>query len=1034
MFLSDISIKRPIMMSMFLLVFVLFGALMYTRMNLELTPEISLPVITIQTVYPGAGPREIETQVTKKIEDAVSSVSQIDYIQSFSMENISFVQIMFDLDKDVYLARQEVKDKVDGVLNDLPEDIELPLVQRYDPTVMPIVDLVLSGPLSPTGLYDLADKDLKNRLSQIDGVATIDITGGQEREIRVDLDGKTVLQRSIPLQQVAGMLAAQNRDMPSGEFQRRSREFAVRMDGEFPDVDSIRDLEIPTPDGIMKLGDIANITDTGAEVRKRTTYYNSVTRQGNDNVVQMSVMKSSGGNQVRVYDSILALLPKIRKSLPEGCSIDVVHEGTTFIRNSVSDTISNIIAGVLLTGLILLFFLHDVRSTLIVALSMPMSIISTFLFMKISGFTLNIMSLMGLSTAVGVLVTNSIVILENIFRHKGLGHGKKESASKGTAEIAMAVLASTMTNLVVFLPLATMSSIAGKLFRQFSLTVVFATIFSLIMSFTLTPMLAAMILPEHDRKKHPVGTWLERMFHAWERAYGTTLAWFFRSKLRGAAFVVLTLGLLVSSFGLGKYIGFDFTPPMDEGLIAVKIEMPSGYSLDETGKTVAAIEERLKKHPEISHIWATLGTQGQTAVGVNLAAMNVKLVEQDLRARSSREMVGIITRDLSDIPNVRLRVSSIASMTSGRADMECYLIGQNLDSLTVYTDRLAARYKTIPGLINLNTSTRTGKPEITIIPDRVSLTRAGLTATDLAIALRGAVDGMVTTHFMDRGEEYDIRVQMTRDTVDSPEKIGDIPIVGRNATYRLSQLGTVTFTEGYDRILHYNRAKAVLIEADMAEGYTLSDLQQGITRITDAMHLPSGYELNWGAMAKEMKNTTTDMLTAFLIAVVLTYMLLAAMLESLTQPLLILGTVPLSLIGVLGSLFITGLSMNIISMLSMVMLVGIVVNNAILQLDYTNTLIRQQKKGVTGALLEACPTKLKPILMSNLAIIISMIPMAMGSGASGAEMRQPMGVVTIGGIAASMLISLFFIPILYQIIAGKKLGRTENATPSGVQS
>ncbi len=362
MFLSDISIKRPIMMSMFLIVFVLFGTLMYTKMNLELTPEITLPIITVQTVYPGASPREIETQVTKKIEDEVSSVSQIDYIQSYSMENVSFVQVVFKMDKEVHLARQEVKDKVDGILNDLPDDAELPLVQRYDPTVMPIVDIILSGPMSPTELYDLADKQLKNRFSQIDGVATVNLTGGQEREINVSMDSRTVLQHSVPLQRIAGILAAQNMDMPAGNFQRRSQEYSVRMKGEFGDVQSIRDLEIMTPGGVMKLGDLAAITDTGAEVRERTTYYNHVSKQKNDNVVQMSIMKSSGGNQVLVYRSIFDMLPEIRKTLPKGCSIDIVNEGSSFIKASVDDTLSNIIMGVILTGLILLFFLHDIRS------------------------------------------------------------------------------------------------------------------------------------------------------------------------------------------------------------------------------------------------------------------------------------------------------------------------------------------------------------------------------------------------------------------------------------------------------------------------------------------------------------------------------------------------------------------------------------------------------------------------------------------------------------------------------------------------
>jgi len=523
------------------------------------------------------------------------------------------------------------------------------------------------------------------------------------------------------------------------------------------------------------------------------------------------------------------------------------------------------------------------------------------------------------------------------------------------------------------------------------------------------------------------------MFQSWDRAYGATLSWFFRSKFRGAAFIVLVLALLVSSLGLSKYIGFDFIPSIDEGRIALKVEMPSGYSLDETAKKLETIENRLKKYDEISHIWTTLGTQGQTSIGVNLAAMNIKLVDKDKRTKSSREVVDKITRDLSDIPNVRIRVSSVFSVTSGRADVECYLVGQNLDSLIVYSNRIADLSKTIPGLINLNTSARSGKPEITITPDLIKLNDAGLTASALAVTLRGSVDGLVTTHYKDQGEEYDIRVQMTRETIDSPEKLADIPIVGASGTYLLSQLAEITFTSGFDKIVHQNRAVAVMIEADVAKGYTMGDITKGITRIVDDMNLPSGYHLVWGGMAKEMNKTAMDMLMAFLIAVVLTYMLLAAMLESLTQPLLILGTVPLSIIGVLGSLLITGLSMNIISMLSIVMLIGIVVNNAILQLDYTNILVRERGKSVTEALLEACPTKLKPIIMSNIAIVISMVPMAMGSGAAGSELRQPMGVVTIGGIIASTLLSIYVIPVVYHMISGKKLVHVKNATQSGVQ-
>jgi len=362
MFLSDISIKRPIMMSMLLIVFVFFGAFYYFRMNLEMTPEMNLPVVTVQVIYPGANPADLETQVTKKIEDAVASVSEINYIESYSMESVSYVLIMFDLSKDVHIALQEVKDKVDGILNDLPADAETPIVQRYDPSVLPVVNMVLSGSIPKTELYELADKKLKNRFSQISGVATVNLSGGQKREINVSIDSKTILQQSVSLKQIATLLAYQNIDIPGGNFKRRSQEYSVRLNGEFDNVETIKNIEIPTSNGIKKLGDIANVTDTGEEVRERTTFFDLKTQKGNDDVILLSVMKNSGANAVRIYEKIEKVLPEIQKNLPKGCSLEIVHENTSFTKAAVNDTMFNILMGIILTGLILMFFLHDYKS------------------------------------------------------------------------------------------------------------------------------------------------------------------------------------------------------------------------------------------------------------------------------------------------------------------------------------------------------------------------------------------------------------------------------------------------------------------------------------------------------------------------------------------------------------------------------------------------------------------------------------------------------------------------------------------------
>ncbi|MFH1313908.1 MAG: efflux RND transporter permease subunit [Candidatus Eisenbacteria bacterium] len=1021
MFLSDLSIKRPVLISMVLVVFVLFGALAYFSLNLNLVPEAEFPFITVQTIYPGAGPREIETQVSKRIEDAVSTISKIQEIVSYSMEGVSYVTIMFDLGKDIDIANQEVKDKVDGILSFLPDNSEPPIIQKFDIGAMPILDIVLAGNLEPTDLYDIADKRLRDRFSQIEGVARVDITGGEEREIRIEFENRIVFQNSISLVQLAGLLQAQNLDMPGGHFAQRDQEYSVRLKGEVGDIRTIGALKVPTEYGPKRVADIATIYDTGAEVRTRTSYFDNVSQERKDNVILLSLVRSSDGNTARIARAVKQALPEMESELPAGSSLVLVGDASRVIEGSVNDTLTNILLGVALTGLVLLFFLHDVRSTVIVALSMPMSILSTFLLMQISGFTLNLFTLMGISTAVGILVTNSVVVLENIFRHKQMGHGREESASKGTAEIAVAVIASTMTNIVVFLPIAFMTSMIGMFFREFALTVVFATLFSLLMSFTLTPMMASLILKEGSAKKNRIGTVLEGLFSRLEASYRDALSYVIGNKKHSALVVGAAVAMFIASLGLASKVSFEFVPTMDEGDIKIEVEIPLGASLDETAKLLEEVENRVREHPEVKHLITTVGKLSDLDIGTNMARMDIKLVDAGERDISTDGVVGIVIRDLSDIPNALIRVAALSSIGGGGgAPVTFNLMGQNVDTLEVYRQEVLRRIRDVDGLVNINTSSRPGKPEITLTPDCEKLAAAGLRVYDLAMALRGAIEGLVATSYRDQGEEYDIRVAMTDQSVDTPGEVGNISVVGPEGTYRLSQLADIEFTEGYSRILRMDKYKLVEFGGDIAPGYVLGDVTGEIDRRLEGLTMPTGYKVEWGGMAEHMQETTADMLRTFLLALVLTYMLLAAILESLTQPLLILGTVPLALIGVLAAVVITGVSMSAISMMAVVMLLGIVVNNAILMLDYTNTLVRRRGKSLREALLEACPTKLKPIIMASSAIILGMLPMALGVGDWGREIRQPMGIVSIGGVVVSTILTLFVIPALHYLTSRRK--------------
>ncbi len=1028
MFLSDLSIKRPILISMVLVLFVLFGALAYFGLNLNLVPDADFPMITVQTVYPGAGPREIETQVSKRIEDAVSTISKIKEIVSYSMEGISYVTITFDLDKDIDIASQEVKDKVDGTVNLLPDDSERPVIQKFDINAIPIVDVVLAGDMDPTDLYDIADKKLRDRFSQIEGVAKVDITGGEEREIRVELENRIVAQNSISLARLAAVLEAQNLDMPGGHFTQRDQEYSVRLKGEVTDLDMIGDLKVPTDYGPKRVADIAAIYDTGAEVRMRTSFFDNVAQERKDNVVLLSLVRSSDGNTARIAAEVRKELPAMERELPAGSRLLIVGDASRVIEGSVNDTLTNILLGIVLTGFVLLFFLHDARSTVIVALAMPMSIVSTFFLLQIAGFTLNLFTLMGLSTAVGILVTNSVVVLENIFRHKQMGHDRIESSSRGTAEIAVAVIASTMTNIVVFLPIAFMSSMIGMFFREFALTVVFATLFSLLMSFTLTPMMASLILKQNADKKNRIGTRLESYFGSLETKYRAALGYLLEKKRRSIVLVVAAVAVFIGSLGLVSKVGFEFVPMMDEGDILVEVELPLGASLDETASLLLEIENRVKEHVEVMHLITTVGKLSDLDIGTNMGRMDIKLVDAGERHISTDGVVGILIRELSDIPNARIRVAALSSIGGrGSAPVTFNLMGQDVDTLEVYRQDVLRRLKGADGLVNLNTSSRPGKPEITLVPDREKLAAAGLTVYDVATALRSAIEGLVATSYRDEGEEYDIRVAMTDQSVDTPGKVGNIPVVGPEGTYLISQIADLDYTEGYSRILRMDKYRLVEFSGGIAPGYALGDVTGEIDRRLKDLSMPPGYKIEWGGMAEQMQETTIDMLRTFLLAFALTYMLLAAILESLTQPLLILGTVPLALIGVFAALVITGIPMSAISMMAVVMLLGIVVNNAILMLDYTNMLVRKEGKNLKEALLEACPTKLKPIIMASSAIILGMLPMAIGVGEWGKEIRQPMGVVSIGGIIVSTILTLFVIPSLY-CLTSRGAGKQAEAT------
>jgi HAE1 family hydrophobic/amphiphilic exporter-1 len=527
-------------------------------------------------------------------------------------------------------------------------------------------------------------------------------------------------------------------------------------------------------------------------------------------------------------------------------------------------------------------------------------------------------------------------------------------------------------------------------------------------------MLASLILPEKDTKKHPIGEKLEAMFHAWEDWYRNILKYVLTNRLRSGVIVIVSFSMFFMSFFVAGQVGFEFMPLLDEGNLNIEIELPQGYNIDETSDLLETIVKRLERYDEIKHILVNVGSISRLDIGTNAALVKIKLVPAEERAYSSNEMASRFIEDLSDIPNAKIRVAVLSSVGGGGAPVQFFLLGQDNEQLEEYKNQLVSKIRDIKGLLNLNTSSRPGKPEITLIPDRNKLAMVGLTIFDVAMTLRSSVEGVIATQYREGGNEYDIRVALNDESVDTPGKIRNIAVITKNGVYRLSQLADIKFTEGYSRILHKDKYKSIQLTAYVGPGYALGDIVNQINAEIANIDFAPGYKVDWGGSAEMMQETIVEMLRTFIIALLLTYMLLAAILENLMQPLLILGTVPLALIGVFSALFITGKTMNTVSMMAIVMLLGIVVNNAILLLDYAN-ILRRRGMNVHDALLEAGPTKLKPIIMATIAIILGMTPMALGIGASGREFRQPMGIVSIGGLVISTLLALIVIPALYNL-------------------
>ncbi len=999
----EFFVKRPVTTIMFVLVFVVLGIVSFSNILVEKTPKVDFPIVTVSVTYPGATPLEVETLVVNKIEDAVAEISEIEKIRSQSYDSFGYVYVEFLLSADVNVKSIEVKDKVEAILNDLPDDIEKPVIEKYDPLMEPVMELVLSSAtVNSRDLYEFADKTLKNRFSSVEGVAKVDVYGGKERRINVKLDPVRMKQKYISIGEVVTALQMKNRNVPGGNLEKGLTALSVRFVGEFQDVNEIGDMILASADGTtFPLKEVATVTDGFKKVE-------SIARYNGKEVVGLSLNKVSDGNAVSIAKEVRARLDEFRSYLPEKVELEIATDTTTFITNETADTELNIVIGIILTVVILYLFTGRGNLTFIAAVVIPTSIISTFSLMNASKFSINVMTLMAIATALGTLIANAIVIIENVLKHLEEHDDPVHAAISGTKEVSGAVIASTGTNLVVFTPIAMMGGIVGQFFRSFGLTVVYVTLFSLLASFSLTPMLCGRFLKKTNGKEKknnklvlllsPLVKGTEKTVGALKREYKKIFDLLFRHPLLTVAIVAALF------FGLRfiiPFIGNEFFSSDDEDRINIEIVMPQGSTIERTLETVEKIEDRLYQIPEKDSYLVNIGENG-----VENATISFDLIPSDQRERSDLDIIEELIPFMSKIPDAEIYLAR-GGMRAGDADVSVNVTGIDYDKMVELSRMMKKAMENTGYFRSVVSSYKTPKKEIQFIPDQEKMISYGLTAAEVGSAVRASIYGDDSNVYKERGEEYDINVELDEKYTTNFDDIKEIAVRSRKGLVPITELGQLKNDTALPTIWHRDKDRVIRLEGYLSKG-SLGYVRQVLDKEFKKFPFEQGYGYKYVGDAERQEESGQEIGKAFLLAVILTYMLLAALMNSGLYPLAIMATVFTSFIGVFLSLFFSGYSINTASMMAMVMLVGLVVNNAILLLDYT---LLKMKQGVPviEAIWLGASEKFRAILMTSLAIVLGVLPQMWAMMGA----KRAMGAVMIGGILASILFTFIFVPVIF---------------------
>ena len=1006
MTLSDIAIRRPVFTTVMMLAILVLGTMSLRSLGTDLFPDVTFPLVTITTVYPGAAPGEVESQVSRPLEDAVAGLNDLDTVRSFSRESVSMVMVVFKLSANIDKAAQDVRERVASVRANLPSDVREPSIRRVDIGAAPIQTYVANSPgLSNDQLRRICEDTIKPQLERVQGVAAVDVVGGQDREVHVEIDRNKLDALGLPITAVIDKLRAENLAVPAGHFEQGAREISVRLSGDLRNADDVGHIVVAVGQSgsQIELSEVASVTDDFAEIRTQI-------RSNGKSSVGFEVIKQSGSNTIQVADLVSKRLAELQPTLPKGFQASLIIDQAIFIKENAAEVEEAIVFGGAMAVLIILLFMLDFRSTFISALALPTSVIGTFFLMDLMHFTLNMMTLLALSLAIGLLIDDAVVVRENIFRHLEAGEDPYTAASRGTSEIALAVLATTLTIVAVFVPVAFMKGVVGQFFRQFGLTMSAAVLLSLFVAFTLDPMLSARLAVQidHNRQRSWPVRMFERMHQAIEDLYVAALKRSVRHKILT---VLVGVAAFVGSLQLAKLMGSDFVAQEDRGQFMVDIELPSGVSLAEAARATLPAEEKLLKHPGIITVYSKIGPNSE----VNKVQWRILAVPKTER-RETLVQLQQATRDcLKLVANAKVTISPpafVEGLPAG-APLQVQVRGSTLSLLERDAADVGEMLRKIPGLTDVNVQFSPGKPEQTVRVDRKKAADLGVPVAMVARTLRAALEGEEAGKLRveeSARKEVKIRVQLQHSDRANLERLSSLTIATPKGFVPLSALASIEPASGPQVIERQDRTRQIVVTGvpqGRSLGEILGDLEPQLQR-----HKFAGDDyVILDGMVKQFKETGESMGLALLLAVIFIYLILAAQFESFLHPLTIMTALPLALVGAFIGLFITDNSMSMGSNIGVILLVGLVTKNGILLVDAA---LQRQRDGMEplAAIVEAGRTRLRPILMTSAAMILGMLPTAVKVG-PGSEFRAPMAIAVIGGVMTSTLLTLLVLPSVF---------------------